>query len=99
MGDLSDLADVERFIRCREGQRCLEKFKASVVGKRIVGVDFCNQTHGVDITLLLDGGDYLDLQATVNAFEVDSLRDRYGRVLEREYYVDFPDRKPARRRR
>lgn len=98
MGDISDLADVGRFSRSREGARCLEAFRSSVVGKRIVGVDACNQADGLALTLLLEGGDFLDLTATVCAFSVDSLRDRYPRVLEREYYIDFPERRPPTRR-
>lgn len=98
MGDASDFADVCRFTRSPEGQRALEKFKASVTGKRIVGASFCELSTGVSITLLLEDGDYLDLSIVEQAFAVKSLRDRYRAVLEREYYVDFPDRKPGRHR-
>ena len=98
MGDASDLADVARFTRSPEGQRALEKFKASVTGKRIVNVSVCELSTGVSITLLLEDGDYLDLSIVEQAFSVDSLRQRYPRVLEREYYKDFPERKPGSHR-
>ena len=96
MGDASDLADVARFTRSPEGKRALEKFQKSVTGKTIVGVSFCELSTGVSITLLLEGGDYLDLTTLEQAFSVESLRDRYKYVLDREYYADFPERKPER---
>ena len=98
MGDASDLADVARFTRSPEGRRALDKFKTSVTGKRIVGANFCELSTGVSITLLLEDGDYLDLSIVEQAFSVESLRQRYARVLEREYYKDFPERKPGRHR-
>jgi hypothetical protein len=97
MGDASDLADVARFTRSPEGKRALEKFQESVTGKKIVGASFCELSTGVSITLLLEDGDYLDLTTLEQAFSVEVLRDRYRAVLERKYYVDFPERKPGRR--
>ncbi len=99
MGDLSDLADVSRFTRSPEGKRALEKFQKSVTGKKIVGVSFCELSTGVSVTLLLDGGDHLDITIVEQAFSIDSLRDRYRRVLDREYYADYPERKPGGRGR
>lgn len=93
MGDASDLADVHRFTRSPEGKNALEKFRERVTGKTIVGASFCELSTGVSVTLLLDGGDYLDVTVLEQAFSVESLRDRYGYVLDREYYVDFPERK------
>lgn len=95
MGDASDQADVDRFTRSPEGKRCMDKFRAGLVGKRIVGLDFTEYSFGLGITLLLEDGDYLDLHATTEAFSVEAMRDRYQRVLMREYYVDFPERKPS----
>lgn len=97
MGDASELADVARFTRSPEGKRALEKFQKSVTGKKIVGASFCELSTGVSITLLLEGGDFLDITTLEQAFSVESLRDRYAWVLDREYYVDFPERKPGRR--
>lgn len=95
MGDMSDFADVGRFTRSPEGRRALDKFAKSVTGKKIVGVRFCELSTGVSVTLLLDGGDHLDITIVEQAFSIESLRDRYRRVLDREYYVDFPERKPG----
>jgi hypothetical protein len=99
MGDISDLADVARFTRSTEGKRVMDKFEKSVTGKKIVGVSFCELSTGVSVTLMLDGGDYLDVASIEQAFAIDSLRDRYRRVLDREYYADFPERKPGDRGR
>jgi len=99
MGDISDLADVGRFTRSKEGERVLKKFRDGLVGKRIAEVEYENHPGGVGVTLILEDGDYLDLNEVQVAYEVETLRDRYRRVLDREYYVDFPERKPGGRGR
>ena len=93
MGDISDLADVQRFTRSREGERVLRKFRDGLVGKRIAEVEYTHHAAGVGVTLILEDGDYLDLNEVQAAYAVETLRERYKRVLEREYYVDFPERK------
>jgi hypothetical protein len=97
MGDASDFADVERFTRTREGQDNLERFREGLIGKRIVGVESTNLSTGVAFTLLLDDGDHLDLSAALQSYSVESLRDRFSGLLLKEYYKDFPERKPGRR--
>jgi hypothetical protein len=92
MGDHVDAMDVERFMRSREGKRYMAKFRKSVVGKQVVGVSFANNTSGVGITLLFEGGDFIDIGLAVEAFAVGSLRERYARALDREYRRDYPDR-------
>lgn len=98
MGDASDYADVGRFLRSPEGQRALEQFRQSQLGKVISEVSFCPLSTGISVTLHYGDGAHLDLTIVEQAFSVESLRDRYRAVLEREYYVDFPDRKPGRHR-
>jgi hypothetical protein len=92
MGDHVDAMDVERFMRSREGRRCMARFRKSVEGKQVVGVSFANGTGGVTITLLFEGGDFIDIGLAVEAFAVGSIRDRYARALDREYHKDYPDR-------
>jgi hypothetical protein len=94
MGDHVDAMDVERFMRSREGKRSMARFRKSVVGKQVVGVSFANVTGGVGITLLFEGGDFIDIGLAVEAFAVGSIRERYARVLDREYRRDYPDRIP-----
>ena len=97
MGDASDYAEVARFMRSPEGQRALDKFQQSLVEKVICDVTFCQLSTGVSVTLHFADGGHLDLTIVEQAFAIESLRDRYKHVLEREYYVDFPERKPVRR--
>jgi hypothetical protein len=97
MGDASDYAEVARFMRSPEGQRALDKFQQSLVEKVICDVTFCQLSTGVSVTLHFADGGHLDLTIVEQAFAIESLRDRYKHVLEREYYVDFPERKPGRR--
>jgi hypothetical protein len=94
MGDHVDAMDVERFMRSREGKRCMAKFRKSVVGKQVVGVSFANNTGGVSVTLLFEGGDFIDISLAVEALDVGSLRDRFARALNREYREDYPGRVP-----
>jgi hypothetical protein len=98
MGDASDYAEVGRFMRSPEGQRALEQFRQSQLGREVSDVSFCHLSTGVSITLHFADGGHLDLTIAEQAFSVESLRQRYASVLEREYYVDFPERKPGRQR-
>jgi len=92
MGDGTDFADIERFMRSPEGQAHLESIRQSLVGRSIKAVEFSNDTHAVGIALLLDdrGAFYCQLPE----LDADALRMEFQAVLEREYYKDFPERKP-----
>jgi len=92
MGDGSDHADVGRFIRTAEGQQILGRFRDRLIGKTITGVEFTHNSTGVGILLTFDDRDLLDLAEAIESFSVETLRRRYMRVLDREYYVDFPER-------
>lgn len=96
MGDASDYAEVGRFMRTPEGQRALEQFRQSILGKTISDVTFCHLSTGVSVTLHYADGGHLDLSVVEQAFSTESLRQRYAWLLEREYYVDFPNRRPRR---
>lgn len=93
MGDASDHADVGRFMRTSEGQQVLDRFRDSLVGKTIAGVEFTHNSTGIGIVLTLEDRDLLDLAGAIDAFSVETLRRRYLRILDREYYVDFPGRR------
>ena len=92
MGDASDYAEVGRFMRSPEGQRALEQFRKGRLGKVISDASFCQLSTGVSVTLHFADGGHLDLTIVEQAFSVESLRDRYHAVLEREYRSDFPGR-------
>lgn len=94
MGDASDYADVYHFLRSPEGRESLYKFRKSLLGRQIKGVEFTNNTCGVGIILHFDNGDRLDLQAALNTYELYHLRESHAQVLEREYEWDYRKRKP-----
>ena len=99
MGDASDYAEVARFMRSPEGQRALDKFQKSLLEKVICDVTFCHLSTGVSVTLHFADGGHLDLTIVEQAFAIDSLRQRYGYVLDREYYKDYPERQTGTRDR
>lgn len=91
MGDGFDCADIERFTRSQEGRKHLDAIRKSLVGRTIKRVDFSNETQCLATELLLDDDDvFIVFQPTLT---VEALREQFNVVLEREYYVDFPERK------
>ena len=92
MDDASSHAEVGRFMRSREGKERMERFEELLVGRTIIGVDFVHCSTGVNLVLDFGGEDDLDLEDTVRDFAVETLRSEYAKVLEREYYRDFPER-------
>ena len=92
MGDLCDTRDIDRFTRSLQGKQHLESIRARLVGRRITDVTFTNDVFGITMTLHLDDGqNYIVLDLSL---QVEVLRDEFPEVLEREYYRDYPDRKP-----
>ncbi len=93
MGDVSDMNDLERFMRSPEGQACLEETRQILFGRTITEVSFTNEVHFIATKLHLDSGDtFVVFQPSL---EVGALQMAFEDVIEREYYVDFPDRKPS----
>lgn len=93
MGDASDHADVQRFLRSPEGRKHLDTLRARLVGRRIAAVEFLNDTHAVGILLHLEDG--TTFRPGHTSMDVDTLRREFEAVLQREYYRDFPERRPA----
>ncbi len=93
MGSACDMSDIDRFMRSSEGQVRLEKIRQSLVGRAIRQVIFSNETVRVGIHVELDDGNVADLSQA--ELDVDVLRLEFSKVLEREYYVDYPERRPA----
>ncbi len=86
------MADIDRFMRSRMGKRHLSKLSAVITGKRVVGVEFSNDINCVGVTLLLDDGAHFPV--LMPSLDVFALREDFKRVLLREYYKDFPERRP-----
>jgi hypothetical protein len=92
MGDICDMNDLERFLRSSEGQAHLEEIRQMLKGHTVVDVEFTNEVHFVATTLHLDDGETFFI--TQPSLEVEALREQFEEAIEREYYIDFPERKP-----
>ena len=92
MGDICDMNDIERFFRSPEGRAHLEGIRRVLVGRTITEVEFINEVHFVNMTLRLDSGETFAMSDP--SMEVEAIREKFEDALEREYYVDFPQRKP-----
>ncbi len=92
MGDVSDAADLERLLRSPEGQEHLDEIRNMLLGRTVQKVTFGNEVHFITTTLHLDDGEtFVVFQPSL---ELDAIREQFEEVLEREYYIDYPDRKP-----
>lgn len=92
MGDLSDQADLDRFLRSTEGQTYLQEIRQMLEGRRIQSLEFTTETHGIATTLCLD--DDSTFAIFQPSLSLEAIREQFPEVLEREYYLDFPDRRP-----
>lgn len=92
MGDASNLADIDRFMRSEVGKAHLDEIAAMLKGRSIVDVAFTNEVWCVATTLHLDNGDLFAVFQP--SLEVDALREQFADVLQREYLLDFPERRP-----
>jgi hypothetical protein len=92
MGDLSDQNDIDRFVRSSEGETYLNEIVAMLKGRTIVDVTFSNEVSFIDATLELDDGSTYVIMPP--SLDVDALREEFGDILKREYYVDYPERLP-----
>jgi len=92
MGDISNMNDIDRFLRSRKGKAHLKKIVAMLKGRTITDVDFSNEVHCVSTTLHLDDGEsFVIFQPSL---DVDALRDEFAEAIEKEYYKDYPERRP-----
>ena len=92
MGDICDMNDLERFLRSLEGQAHLEEIRQMLKGRTIMDVEFPNEVHFIATTLHLDDGETFAVFQP--SLEVEAIREQFEEALEREYYVDFPERRP-----
>ncbi len=93
MGDVSDHADLSRFVRSTEGKAHLEEIRQMLLGRTITEVSFSNEVHFIATTLHLDDGETFFIAQP--SLELGTIREQFDEVLEREYFVDFPERKPT----
>jgi hypothetical protein len=91
MGDISNMNDIDRFMRSTQGQAHLDEIVAMLKGRTITDVTFSNEVNFIETTLSLDDGETFVLFQP--SLEVDALREEFADVIQREYYVDYPERK------
>lgn len=91
MGDLSDMNDLDRFIRSPEGQTYLEEIRRTLLERRIVGVEFSNEVCLICVVFLLNDGS--TFECTRPELEVDMLREDFAVVIAREFAADYPNTK------
>ena len=84
--------DLERFLRSDEGKARLNQIQCLLKGKTIVDIRFSNDVHFLSVLLDLDNGDTFSV--TQSSLSVVAIREKFADVIEREYYVDFPERRP-----
>lgn len=91
MGDLSDMNDLDRFLRSPEGKARLEEIREALVGRNIACVEFTNEVRAISSLLRLDNGG--TFRAIDPSLEVESLREEFADVMRREYLADYPERR------
>lgn len=92
MGDASDMADIERLLRSEEGKAYLQDIRSGLKNRSVIDVSFENETRCLTTSLHLDDGNVFE--AIQPGHDVDALRENFGEVIEREFYKDYPERKP-----
>lgn len=92
MGDASDMSDIERFMRSKEGQAHLKAIAVSLRGKRIEDVSFGNDVHVIVTGIHLDDGTVFE--SVQPGHEIDTLRETFADAIEEEYLKDYPERRP-----
>lgn len=91
MGDICNENDIGRFLRSVEGQSYLNKIVEVLKGKTIKDVTFYNDVHYVGTTIHLDDGN--EFSFSNSQLDVEVLREEFPEVIEREYFIDYPERK------
>lgn len=88
MGDGCDHADIARFLRSAEGRDHLAGLAAKLEGRRILSVEWTNETDHVGLLLHLEDDGYF--VAALTFLDVGAIRARFKSALDREYRLDHP---------
>lgn len=92
MGDVCNMADIERFMRSEEGKTHLNEIRELLKGRTILDVTFANEVWCVSTTIHLENGEtFVIFQPSL---DVEALRETYTEIIKEEYYRDYPDRRP-----
>lgn len=96
MGDICNQNDCDRFLRSREGKAHLEEIRAMLKDRTITDVSFSNEVQCIETTLHLDDGETFVIYQP--SLDVDALREEFAEAIQEEYYKDYPDRRPKRKK-
>ena len=92
MGDICNMNDLERFMRSEEGRAEMDRVRDILLNGGIVGVAF--ESNISEIMLVLDVVHGLETKTIcLPIWSVDELRSEFEEAIEREYFVDYPERK------
>lgn len=89
MGDASEQADLERFVRSEEGKEYLDKHSQFLLNKKITDVVYELAGSNILFTLVFDDNS----SYTHNFVDHYQIQSEFEEVLEREYFKDYPERK------
>ena len=93
MGDISNMHDVSRYLRCDAGKKRLEEIRALFVGKTVAEVSFSNDVDSVLVTITFTSGENVEL--FLPELMLDAIKETFGAEIQEEYYRDFPERRPT----
>ena len=91
MGDISNMNDIDRFLRSSQGKAHLDEIIAMLKGRTITDVTFSNEVNFIETTLSLDDGESFVIYQP--SLEVDALREEFAEAIREEYYKDYPERR------
>ncbi|MFA5571640.1 MAG: hypothetical protein WDA42_00915 [Candidatus Bathyarchaeia archaeon] len=80
MGSVSDMNDLDRFSRSKEGQELLDELRNSLLGKKITNVHFLNEISRIDILFEFEDG--ATETFAITGFDVDSIREEFWEAIE-----------------
>lgn len=92
MGDICNLRDIDRAMRCNSGRKRLEEIRAIFVGKTVDKVEFSNDIDCILLTLTFTTGD--SVECTMPELMLFALKETYEAEIREEYYRDYPERRP-----
>ena len=84
MGDISNMADTDRFLRSESGKQYLKEIVDMIRGRSIVDVTFGNDVHCVVTTLHLDSGDTFAVHRNGICRAPERMDFGYGRTVDIE---------------
>ncbi len=92
MGDLSDMADIDRWLRCNNGKKRQDEIRAMLTGKTVSNVEFSNDVNAVLVTITFATGE--SIECFMPELMLDALKETYSAEIQEEYFRDYPDRRP-----